>query len=725
MGQDLTNLNIKDTYEDLVQISGSNILTDGLGNTINNLSITSSHATTADSVISASFSQTSVSSSHALVSDLATTASYALTSTSSSYALTASYAENATIPTLEEVLTAGNVGGGGQTIILSGSGIEQRTFSTDSITSGIAGSDFTIQGGSSGAGLVLTGNGNLGNNYIKLNEASGIQISGSVKSFNDITAPTFSGSLYGNALTATTASYALTASYVESVVSASYAVSSSHSDISDFAFTATSASYATTATLALSSSHANNSDTAISSSYALTSTSSSYAITASYAENAGSPFPYTGSADISGSLNVVGQLNLYDNKTNANGINIGVIGQTANVVPGFPANPGVAIGYGNTGAYNQHFVIGKNNTMVFQGNGEPSFVFGRNNTIGGNANKGNVILGTSHAMSSDAQYTIFAGGDSHQLSGNLSNYSGIVAGLNNTLAHSQSVILGGENITTTAHGTTFTPNLCLTGSSAVLTFGDGTTQTTAAVGFPYTGSAGISGSLNVVGQVALGNSSVPTGQYSFIGGGQSNTAVGQYAAVIGGNNGQAKQLRSIVLGGEGNATNSPGQGQIVAGGINNSANGDYSVVAGGSSNTAVGQWAVVIGGNSGQAATLRSVVLGGEGNQASGSVVGEVGVLTDVAGTTTMDCSLGNFFTLAMPAGGSTTLTPSNIQAGQTINVKITQNATPSTIAFDASVDFEGGTAFAVSTGAGEVDVMTFISFDGTSLQATGLKNFS
>mgnify|MGYP003637604770 FL=1 len=109
----------------------------------------------------------------------------------------------------------------------------------------------------------------------------------------------------------------------------------------------------------------------------------------------------------------------------------------------------------------------------------------------------------------------------------------------------------------------------------------------------------------------------------------------------------------------------------------------------------------------------------------SGSVVGEVDVISDSAGTTTMDCSASNFFTLAMPAGGTTVLTPSNIQAGQTISVKITQNATPSTLTFAASVEFEGGTAFTISTGASAVDVMTFISFDGTTLQATGLTNFS
>ena len=78
-----------------------------------------------------------------------------------------------------------------------------------------------------------------------------------------------------------------------------------------------------------------------------------------------------------------------------------------------------------------------------------------------------------------------------------------------------------------------------------------------------------------------------------------------------------------------------------------------------------------------------------------------------------------------MPAGGVLDFSTSNYKPGQTINVKITQNATPSTINFDPYFEFEGGVPFVVSTTAGAVDIMTFISFDGTSLQATGLKNFS
>ena len=476
-------------------------------------------------------------------------------------------------------------------------------------------------------------------------------------------------------------------------------------------------------------------------------------------------FPYTGSANISGSIELVGPLNLYDPKSNANGINIGVIGQTANIVSGNPSNPGVAIGYGNGNAanFNQHFIIGKNNVMNFQGNGEASFIFGRNNTVGGNFNRGNVILGTNHTMASDARYSIFAGGDSHQLSGSIGNYSGVVAGLNNTLAHSQSVILGGENITTTAHGTTFTPNLCLTGSGATLTFGDGTTQTTAGGSpFPYTGSAEITGSLDLVGSITTGksNNNISGTSYghAIIGGEQavistsaegSAIIAGYSANITGGGVNAMVASQGTISNGYYQAIIANDKGQISATGWSNAiVGGLYGVISGGAARSAIlggassdvvgGQNTVIIGGTNNYSTHNNSVVLGGvnitsTANETvfvphldiSGSVTGDVGVLTDVAGTTTMDCKKSNFFTLAMPAGGSTTLTPTNIQAGQTISVKITQNATPSTIAFAASVDFESGTPFAVSTGAGEVDVMTFISFDGTTLQATGLKNFS
>ncbi len=131
MGQNLGPLNIKDTYQDLVQTSGS-VFTDGEGNVLTSVNITASYATnagTASTAGNAGTAATATSASHALVADSATSATTATTATSasyvlgsnvdgevanatnavsSSYATTASYAENAGASTLQEVLDNNN-----------------------------------------------------------------------------------------------------------------------------------------------------------------------------------------------------------------------------------------------------------------------------------------------------------------------------------------------------------------------------------------------------------------------------------------------------------------------------------------------------------------------------------------------------------------------------------------------------------------------------------------
>lgn len=107
-------------------------------------------------------------------------------------------------------------------------------------------------------------------------------------------------------------------------------------------------------------------------------------------------------------------------------------------------------------------------------------------------------------------------------------------------------------------------------------------------------------------------------------------------------------------------------------------------------------------------------------------VIGAVQTLTPSAGTATLDCSIGNFFTLTLTSGTDTVLSPTNITAGQTINVQIIQNSgTAGTISFPSSVKFAGGTDYVASTGLNAVDVLTLVSFDGTSLLATAVKNLS
>ena len=71
-------------------------------------------------------------------------------------------------------------------------------------------------------------------------------------------------------------------------------------------------------------------------------------------------------------------------------------------------------------------------------------------------------------------------------------------------------------------------------------------------------------------------------------------------------------------------------------------------------------------------------------------------------------------------------VTPTNIQPGQTINLRVTQ-ADPTgagQIAFPSSVKQVSGSQYVPTLTAGDVDIVTFISFDASSLYLSNVKNF-
>ena len=107
----------------------------------------------------------------------------------------------------------------------------------------------------------------------------------------------------------------------------------------------------------------------------------------------------------------------------------------------------------------------------------------------------------------------------------------------------------------------------------------------------------------------------------------------------------------------------------------------------------------------------------------SGSVNGSVTALSIVSDTASLDMSVGNFFTLAMPAGGAVHITATNKQAGQTINLQTTQNATSASFDFNSEFKFESGSIFTASTGSGIVDLMSFVTFDTSNVLGTGINN--
>jgi hypothetical protein len=115
-----------------------------------------------------------------------------------------------------------------------------------------------------------------------------LQVTGSVNA--DIT---------GTASFSVTSSHAITASYVES---SSYSVSSSLSQTASYAL---SSSVAVSSSYALTASYLSGSiDSA---SFA---TTASYALTASYLSGSVNAFPFTGSADVTGSINSFGNLSV-------------------------------------------------------------------------------------------------------------------------------------------------------------------------------------------------------------------------------------------------------------------------------------------------------------------------------------------------------------------------------------------------------------------------------
>lgn len=105
----------------------------------------------------------------------------------------------------------------------------------------------------------------------------------------------------------------------------------------------------------------------------------------------------------------------------------------------------------------------------------------------------------------------------------------------------------------------------------------------------------------------------------------------------------------------------------------------------------------------------------------SSSFRGEVVELSITSGTASLDCNLGNFFTLTA-SGSSIHISASNIQPGQTINFKLVNGSPTSSISFSAGkFYYPSGSAYTASTG---IDILTFISFDSTRLYSTNLNNF-
>jgi hypothetical protein len=107
-----------------------------------------------------------------------------------------------------------------------------------------------------------------------------------------------------------------------------------------------------------------------------------------------------------------------------------------------------------------------------------------------------------------------------------------------------------------------------------------------------------------------------------------------------------------------------------------------------------------------------------------GPALATIGALTDGA-TITPDFDSNQNFSVTL-AGNRTLANPTNIDAGQTGSIFITQDGTGSrTLSFGSDWDFAGGTAPTLSTAAGAVDRIDYIVRTGTSIHAVATLNLS
>ena len=98
------------------------------------------------------------------------------------------------------------------------------------------------------------------------------------------------------------------------------------------------------------------------------------------------------------------------------------------------------------------------------------------------------------------------------------------------------------------------------------------------------------------------------------------------------------------------------------------------------------------------------------------------------SGVLAIDCGLGDYFTHALDEN-VTSWNFTNLPGsgkGASLMIRITQDATPRTVAWPASFKWAGGIPGAVSTAAGAIDLLAITTFDnGTTWRATLAKAFA
>ena len=426
---------------------------------------------------------------------------------------------------------------------------------------------------------------------------------------------------------------------------------------------------------------------------------------------------------------------------------------------------------GNNGLSRYSTIIGGQSNKMGEGT----------TTAGYNTDNCSIINNTGSIIDSGSFQAMFNGA-LNIISG--STMATIIGSQNSKISgYSNSVIIGGDGIIADADDTVFVPNLTANGNVIGIgnaVFGASTNSNTGTDSVALGGSNNSVASTNTFIVGGTGNSVSGNNHGGVIGGqnntsnaknggvflGRNNLAQGEGAAVIGGLGNTASNFGSVVIGGQSLSTSK--NDEVVVNHL--SIYGDTfissSVLGTGSLIDNLGQQAIVTGSqvqhivNLSQTEydaltpdantlyvidgteTLGDTVISGsfevsgsstfddvtiDGSSVfSGSVIGEITALSITSNTASMDCSLGNMYTLVINQQTDVHLDVTNIQAGQTINLEVTHDATNSgSLSYAPEFQFPGGTAPTITAAASSKDVLTFIAFRDTTLLGTSLLNFS
>jgi hypothetical protein len=110
----------------------------------------------------------------------------------------------------------------------------------------------------------------------------------------------------------------------------------------------------------------------------------------------------------------------------------------------------------------------------------------------------------------------------------------------------------------------------------------------------------------------------------------------------------------------------------------------------------------------------------------TGSANGTVTTLSISSNTASLNMSTGNFFDLQLVANTTTFVDVTNLNAGETTNVRVKQPASVGTgsVTFSANVEQVSGQAYITTNQTGSVDILSLITFDSSAAYLTKLRNF-